>query len=283
VRSTSELEPEYSVFGASGFIGSALVSHLRKKGRRVRAIGREDEDALELRVPLQHAIFAIGVTADFRSRPFDTVDAHVTQINRLLRQGDFLSLTYLSSTRVYEGNASTSEASPVVVKPSEPSALYNISKIAGESICLTCGRPNVRVARLSNVVGPGSDQQSFIDQILQEGLARGTIELRTHPESVKDYIALEDVLNLIELISAEGQDGIYNVASGEQTSHRQVTETIAREAGWSAEFDLSAPRTVFPQIDIARVKNEFGFTPKMFGAYFPSHVRAFLLAAKGQQ
>ncbi len=279
-----DFEPEYSVFGASGFIGSALVSHLRKKGRRVRAIGRRDGDAvLQSREPLRHVIFAIGVTADFRSRPFDTIDAHVTMINRILREGDFLSLTYLSSTRVYQDNATTSEEGPILVTPTSPSAPYNISKIAGESICLNCGRPNVRVARLSNVVGLGAGQQAFVDQLLREGLNRGAIALRSHPDSAKDYIALEDVLRLLELISAQGQETIYNVASGEQTSHREVIEIIVRETGWRADLDLTAPRVDFPQIDTNRIKREFGFVPRAFRAHFPSHVRAFIETAKGQQ
>ena len=275
--------PEYSVFGASGFIGSALVSHLKKRGCRVRAITRDAENpASELRNSLGHAIFAIGVTADFRTRPFDTIDAHVTQINRLLREGDFESLTYLSSTRVYHGSASTTESGSLVVAPASPNDLYNISKIAGESICLTCTRPNVRVARLSNVVGTGAGQQAFVDQLLREGLARGVVAPRDHPDSSKDYIALDDVLRLVELISERGRETIYNVASGEQTSHREVTELIVRETGWRAEFDRTAPRVDFPQIDTNRIRAEFGFVRSAFTTYFPSHVRAFIGAAKGQ-
>lgn len=277
-------DPEYSVFGASGFIGSALVAYLAGKGRRVRAIGREAQDGgLEFRRPLGRAIFAIGVTADFRTRPFDTIEAHVAEINRLLREGEFESLTYLSSTRVYQGSASTAEESPLVVAPAAPGDLYNISKIAGESICLNCGRPNVRVARLSNVVGLGAGQEAFVDQLLREGLATRVVAPRGHPDSAKDYVALEDVLRLVEWIAERGRQTIYNVASGEQTSHRQVTELIAGETGWRPEFDGTAPRVDFPPIDTNRVRAEFGFAPQAFLSYFPSHVRAFIEAAKEYQ
>lgn len=276
-------DPEYSVFGAAGFIGSALVSDLRRKGRRVRAIGRDgDISALSPGPSLGHAIFAIGVTADFRTRPFDTIDAHVAQINALLRHGDFASLTYLSSTRVYQGGASTAESSSLAVAPESPNDLYNISKIAGESICLNCGRPNVRVARLSNVVGLGAGQQAFVDQLLGEGRARGVVAPRDHPESAKDYIALEDVLDLVEWISQRGRETIYNVASGEQTSHREVTELIARETGWRTEFDWTAPRVDFPQIDTNRIRVEFGFAARAFKSFFPPYVRAHVEASKGQ-
>jgi len=274
-------DPEFTVFGASGFIGSALVARLAREGRRVRAIGREAGDVAAIfRRPLGRAVFAIGVTADFRSRPFDTVEAHVAEINRLLRDGEFESLTYLSSTRVYQRSGSTAEDTPLVVAPGSPNDLYNISKIAGESVCLGCGRANVRVARLSNVVGPGAGQQAFVDELLGEGRTRGVVAPRGHPDSAKDYIALDDALGLIEAIAERGRQTLYNVASGEQTSHRRVAELIARETGWRAEFDESAARIDFPPIDTNRIRTEFGFVPTAFEAYFPPRVRAFLEAAE---
>lgn len=262
---------DFTILGASGFLGSALVLHLQKLGRQVRAVRREE--GLALGQPLGHVIYAIGVTADFRGRPFDTMDAHVSQITRLLREGEFSSLTYLSSTRVYEGNDNTCEDSAISVRPASPSALYNISKIAGESICLNSGRANVRVARLSNVVGIGPGQDTFVDQLLREGLAHGGLTLRSHPASAKDYIALDDALGLLVAVTERGKAAIYNIASGEQTSHREVLDIIAAETGWSVAVDETAARTDFPPIDIGRIRREFGFVPVPFRAYFAAHVR----------
>jgi nucleoside-diphosphate-sugar epimerase len=270
--------PGFTVLGASGFLGSALVSHLQKLGRQVRAVRRED--GLALCQPLGHVIYAIGVTADFRVRPFDTMDAHVTQVTRLLREGDFSSLTYLSSTRVYEGNEETSEDAAISVMPTSPSALYNISKIAGESICLNSGRANVRVARLSNVVGVGLGQDSFLDQLLREGLAHGALTLRSHPASAKDYIALDDALGLLVAVTERGKAAIYNIASGEQTSHREVLDVITAETGWSVAVDETAARTDFPPINIGRIREEFGFVPVPFRAYFADHIRHAIEFAK---
>jgi nucleoside-diphosphate-sugar epimerase len=268
----------FTVLGASGFLGSALVSHLQTLGRQVRAVQREE--GLALGQPLGHVIYAIGVTADFRVRPFDTMDAHVAQITQLLREGDFSSLTYLSSTRVYEGNEQTSEDSAISVMPTSPSALYNISKIAGESICLNSGRANVRVARLSNVVGVGPGQDSFLDQLLREGLAHGALTLRSHPASAKDYIALADALGLLVAMTERGKAAIYNIASGEQTSHRDVLDVIAGETGWSVAVDDTAARTDFPPINIGRIRQEFGFVPVPFRAYFAAHVKHAIEFAK---
>ena len=54
-------------------------------------------------------IYAIGVTADFRTRPFETMEAHVSVLCEILRDARLDSLTYLSSTRLYGGAASTGE------------------------------------------------------------------------------------------------------------------------------------------------------------------------------
>jgi hypothetical protein len=83
--------------------------------------------------PLGHVIYCIGLTADFRSRTFDTVEAHVCTLLDVLRRGEFESIVYLSSTRLYAGSDSTSEETSIRISPFD---VYNTSKLAGESLVL---------------------------------------------------------------------------------------------------------------------------------------------------
>src|SRR6476659_903845 len=94
----------FTVLGAGGLIGSRLATSLARAGHEVFAPPRDHELNGE---PLGHVIYAIGVTADFRTRPFDTVAAHVCQLQKVLSEGHFDSLLYLSSTRVYQGHTGT--------------------------------------------------------------------------------------------------------------------------------------------------------------------------------
>ena len=55
---------------------------------------------------LGHAVYCIGLTADFRRRPQATMDAHVGVLGEVLRHGRFDSFLYLSSARLYR-NAKT--------------------------------------------------------------------------------------------------------------------------------------------------------------------------------
>lgn len=254
---------QFTVLGATGVIGQALVSHLRRAGHKVWAPTRHDPDIWNR--PLGHVIYAIGVTADFRSRPLDTVEAHVCQLRKCLQSARFESLLYLSSTRVYAGCPDGSraiESAPLMVSPHQPSDLYNLSKLMGESLCLQAGIPGVRIARLSNVVG-GQDEETenFIPSILREARS-GRVLLRSHPDSAKDYIHINDVVHLLSAISMQGTHTSYNVASGRQLTHEQWLSALSELTRCRVEIQPQAPLLSFPAIDISRIQSEFEFSPQ---------------------
>jgi nucleoside-diphosphate-sugar epimerase len=183
----------WTVLGASGIIGRRLTAHLRSVGHIVDTPGRNDDNLY--RRPLGHVIYAIGLTADFRQRPYDTVNSHVSVLAELLQQGNFESLLYLSSTRVYARAAGGSEDSPLPVLSQDPSDLYNLSKLMGESLCLQDARAGIRVARLSNVVGgDNAESANFLPSLVREARS-GRIVLQTAMDSVKDYIHIDDVVD----------------------------------------------------------------------------------------
>src|SRR5688572_20741048 len=119
-----------TVLGASGFIGGHLVTKLRESGCDVFTPEREADLSGKR---LGHVVYCIGLTADFRSRPLDTVTAHVCRLVEVMRDCDFESLLYLSSTRLYKGDSKIAqEDDPFQVAPLDPDDLYNVSKLMGE-------------------------------------------------------------------------------------------------------------------------------------------------------
>ncbi len=250
----------WTILGSSGTIGSRLVARLRAAGQTVDTPGRGDAGLC--RRPLGHVIYAIGLTADFRRRPYDTVQAHVSVLAELLQQADFASLLYLSSTRVYAHAASGHEDSPLPVLAQDPSDLYNLSKLMGESLCLQDARAGVRVARLSNVVGgEDADSVNFVPSLVREARG-GCIVLQTAPDSSKDYIHIDDVAELLPRIAAGGRERLYNVASGVQTTHAQWTAQLVARTGCAIEVAPAAPSVRFIPIDIERIRKEFDYQPR---------------------
>lgn len=247
-----------TVLGGSGFIGQRLARHLEAEGCKVWVPERDDSTIFEK--PLDHVFYCIGLTADFRSRPFDTVRAHVSLLSEILERAAFDSLLYLSSTRVYGRSENTSEESDLPVLPADPSDLYNISKLMGESLCLASGRNGVRIARLSNVVGSAMGLENMVGHLFAEARA-GKIRLKTHPASAKDYIFIDDAVCMLGRIGMGGCERIYNVASGEQMEHRQWVTALSDFTGCMVQVDENAPLQSFPVIDVKRMKREFGFKP----------------------
>ncbi len=264
-------EKHFTVLGGQGFIGGHLAQTLRGRGHACWVPAKGDPALFE--GELGHVVYAIGLTSDFRSRPLDTVEAHVCVLRRLLAAGRFESLTYLSSTRVYMGAGGTSEDTALKVDPNAGADLYNISKLMGESLCLHCGRPGMKVARLSNVVGPRSGADTFIDQLLAEGLRSGRVEFRTALASAKDYLHVEDATDALTRIALSSHDGIFNVASGQDVSNAEIARLLEREMGWRVSVLPDAPAWPFETIDVSRLRRLYGTQPRPFAAYFPALLR----------
>jgi nucleoside-diphosphate-sugar epimerase len=260
-----------TVLGASGFIGRALVKALLASGHTVYAPGRHERP--DPKTDLGHVFYCIGVTADFRQRPFDTVEAHVSLLTEFLRNYKFESFLYFSSTRIYSGARSTDENSALTVNPSDPSDLYNLSKLAGESICLSSGK-NCRVVRISNVVGFDPHSDNFYAEVIRQALA-GNITLRSLPQSEKDYILLDEVIEIIPKIAFHGKLPIYNVASGVNITHLEWCDALKQLTGCGISWASDSQEHRFSLIDIDRAKREFDFFPQPVLASVPQLVSNF--------
>jgi len=260
-----------TILGAAGFIGGAILASMRHAGEEVFAPLRDDPAIFER--DLGHVIYAIGLTADFRTRPFDTVKAHVSVLADILERASFCSLTYLSSTRVYSGLEAALAHQPLAVEPSNPAHLYNLSKLMGESLCLHCGHPSTRIVRLSNVVGVGPvESNNFIDSLVRDAIA-GRITVHSSPDSSKDYIHLADVVDCLPKITKEGKARIYNLASGTNLTNEEWTKRLQALLDCQVIYRPEAPTNSFPEISITELREEFSFSPRSALEVLPALIK----------
>jgi nucleoside-diphosphate-sugar epimerase len=258
----------FTIFGGAGFIGSNLASHLRARGHDCCVPARND--VLELTVPLGHVVYCIGLTADFRARPFDTVEAHVSLFASLLQRARFESLLYLSSARIYQTASRTDEAAQFVSEPADPSQLYNLTKLTAECLCLSLDRPEIRIARLSNVYGPDFQSENFLASVIRDAVQDGRVRVEAHPDGAKDYVALADVTDMLERIVLEGRHRIYNVASGRNMTNNEIMATLREQTGCSIVWTGAAQPVAAPPISIARLQDEFGYMPRQLSEQLPA-------------
>ncbi len=251
---------KFTILGASGIIGSALFKELKERKCEVYAPTRAELggglEGISGR-DLGHVIYCIGLTADFREFPLETVEAHVVLLTRLIRYGMFDSITYLSSTRIYSGASSTCEGSDIKCSSLSLDSLYNISKLMGESTCLQCAGRG-RVVRLSNVYSSSDiNSKNFLTSVLRDAATKNIVQFNLSPQSAKDYISISDVISLLPDIAVRGEFGIYNLASGTNVTNQQIFDALT-SLGVVCGFSADAETFTFPEIDNRKLAREFG-------------------------
>lgn len=263
----------FTVLGASGFIGTHLVTSLRQLGHDCYTPDRGDPALYDR--DLGHVIYCIGLTADWRERPLDAVKAHVCNLINTLENGGFESFLYLSSTRVYARSSTGHEDGRLQAQPLHLDDLYNLSKMMGESICMSMLRHTVRVVRLSNVFGNDFDSNNFLSSIIKDAIISGKIVLHSSPASEKDYVSIDDVVRILIEIAQNGQQRVYNVASGSNVSSGEIINAIQAETNCRYEKDEQAAVVSFPSIDIDRIKREFGYSPQSLLESIPGLIKTY--------
>ena len=261
---------KYTILGSSGFIGSHVLARASHHGHDVWCPRRDE------RLDTQdagHIIFCVGMTANFRGQPHQTIDAHVTYLQRVLQQTTFESLAYLSSTRVYQhlSTAVADEESSLVIFPREAEDLYAISKILGENLLMQHdGR--VRIARLSNVLGYDVTSENFLFSVIRDCVCHGRLHLKQSLASVKDYVDVGSVADLLLRLGPCGSSVIYNVASGANVSHGQILQRMEELTGVQITIAENAKQHSFPRINIERIQREFNFKSTNFLEQLPALV-----------
>ena len=180
------------------------------------------------------------------------------------------------------------EATPVVegdVVPLDFDSPYQISKIVGEMYALyyhrRTGLPVVR-ARFQNVYGPR--------EVLGAGAWRGTehtiwrnvvptfvwralngMPLQVHGGGAasRDFIFVEDIAEgLLRCAATPGVEGeVFNLASGVETSIRELAETIVELAGTGAEVEDAGARDWDRSLarvgDPSKARTQLGFEARV--------------------
>lgn len=235
------------VTGSSGFLGTAVVSHLVGKGFPVTTFSRSDQPAslrgLTLHVAgdignRQACLTALnGVSsiihlAALVHRPNDSLESfrstNVSGTQMILdcaKTSGVERFVFASSAGVYGPESARAH---VETGQLQPSSRYGISKLEAEEKCLSAaGELQVSIARLSAVIGPGMEgsyarmmraieQRRFIR--IDKGLNERSLIF------VKDAAAL-----LCELASSEiSHPGIFNISSPTAFSVNEIVQSAAR-------------------------------------------------------
>jgi nucleoside-diphosphate-sugar epimerase len=262
---------KYTIIGANGFVGSCLASALGKEGEDYFAPVKEDPAVFTER--LGNVFYCAGLTADFIQRPYDTVEAHVTFLSRLLERAAFDKLIYLSSTRLYDSQSGpiSRESDDLILNPGNPRHLYDLSKALGEDLCLNFSDGRASVARLGSVYDSKDGAPGFLSALMQRLYKEREFILDSESGIVRDYIAVDDVVPaLIKMAALPGKQ-LINVASGENISNQEIAD-ILNIAGCKISFTRQTPKETRPLCEIKKL-NGLGIFPISALAYLQKFMK----------
>jgi nucleoside-diphosphate-sugar epimerase len=246
---------KFTVLGASGFLGSHIVNYLQKNNFNYDAPDIRKENITS--TSLGHVIYSIG-TVDF-SDPSKNVETHTCILNDILQNNNFDSLLYISTGRIYYNSKSTTEESDILVSSTDKNRIYNLSKLTGESLCLSSENKNIKIIRPSNITGIKTPTSLFIPSIINDAIKKHRISLQSSLDTQRDYLAVNDFVKILPEIILNGKHRIYNVAHGTNTKTKEIVDEITKNIDCEVHVALNAPDHSFPSIDISRIQNEFNF------------------------
>ena len=251
------------VTGAAGFIGSQLAYRLWKEGNKVTLVDNfsygsndnlmfedynfcdeiyrkdiRDLDFMEQlfaekRFDIVYHIAGITPLPDCQNMPVDAVDVNVRGtviLLDLVRRYGVKKMIFASTSAVYENNKDFPSVEGNVEKPS---LLYPSTKYAAEQFCKAFsdayGIPVVCL-RFANVYGPHIDclrtQPPVMGYIIRELFYGRVPVLHSTGEQERDFIYVDDLIDLAVLVSkAEGSDTV-NVSTGVTVSINEIAAMI---------------------------------------------------------
>jgi UDP-glucose 4-epimerase len=240
------------VTGASGFIGTALVRHLRAGGWDVVAVDRKpfpdaDQPARLVDVALEGAlngllddrtvVFHMAASADVAAsvanprHDFENTFRGVFEVLEAARQAGS-RVVFPSTASIFDPSNPLPLQERAFPRPISP---YAAGKLGGEAYCHAYHRSygvDVRIARLFSVYGIGMFRFAIHDIVRKIQLNREELTILGDGTQVRDYLFIDDAVRGLTLVATAGASGEeYNVASGEPVRLMDLARLIAELMG----------------------------------------------------
>lgn len=238
------------VIAAAGFVGRAVVGALSRRGRGVVTAARHGADVAcdvtdaaqvdaAIRTVAPAAVVACcGAPHDGTAADLYAVHALGTLhlLESVRRHAAAAPVVLIGSAAEY-GPAAPHELPVREDHPCRPAGVYGCSKLAQLELARLARDAwglRVRTARLFNAVGPGMPPRYFFPALAARLRGRepgGTFPLRDG-DSTRDFVHVDDVGEAVALLAdAAAPDGVFNVATGSETSVREAAAHLGRLAG----------------------------------------------------
>ena len=275
------------ITGADGFIGAALTRRFPEACTPVVGVQSAGRDpcghnaiCIDLRTPgaldsvlePDSTVFHLAGSASVPASVADPVHdlGHTFQttfevLESVRRAG--ARMIFASTASVYDTSNPLPFREHSLVRPSSP---YGAAKLSGENYCIAYHRSyglDTRIARITNVYGPGMSRSVIRDVIEKIGKNQEEITIRGDGNQIRDFLYIEDAVDALLCIAANGKPGNeYNVGAGEPIRILDLIHQIAAAMGCPSIRIKMTPASSGElerfYVEVAKLKS-IGFAPKV--------------------
>lgn len=265
------------VTGATGFVGPYLLRELliRKAHIKVLTMNKSailpdlidkittvdgnitDLGSLENVMENVDTVFHLAAISNVKyaiENPKKTFETNATGTLNLLeiaRKYEVSKFVYVSSSHVYGVPQYLPMDEKHPINPHEP---YAASKAAAEMLVniysLNYGF-ETSIIRPFNMYGPGQSEDFIIPSIISQALRKNVVELGNLTPT-RDFLYITDAARGM-LAVAEHGNGVYNIGSGNETSMKDLVETIIKIIDPSKRYISVENRKRSNAVDIPRM------------------------------
>lgn len=284
------------ILGGTGFLGKSLTKNLIQNGHDVTVYGRNEhsleliktiypqcrivkgdivnESVENLMVGVDCVFYLISATnpsnldllVDFNSNVIPAIKV----IELCAKKG--IRLIFFSSGGTVYGNVDKADVPIREICETNPISAYGISKLIVEKIIrFYDNKYNFRytILRISNPYGPGqlaNKGQGVIAVFLQKFMEGEKIEIWGDGSNVRDYIYIDDLMDLCMKILDKDIRGVVNVGSGSGTSLNQILKIISDITRENITVNYIKRRSQDVDVnilDITKIRNIIDWRPKV--------------------
>jgi UDP-glucose 4-epimerase len=126
---------------------------------------------------------------------------------------------------------------------------------------------NCIILRFFNIYGIGqtSEYSGVITKFLERIRLEKSLEIFGDGQQTRDFIAIEDIVNLICNTISNGKSGTYNIATGKSITIKNLAKQMILLSGKKLEIKFAPSKKgeiKYSQADISLAKKELGYSPK---------------------
>jgi nucleoside-diphosphate-sugar epimerase len=266
----AQKQPHAIVTGAGGFIGSHLVTFLKKKGYKVTGVDIKKPEF----VPSSADAFVLQDLTDWRGAKkilrdanelymlaadmggvgyINTVNAAIVRHNTLINSNSLqaaventISKVFFASSACVYPEQKQDKLNIKALKesdalPAQPDTPYGWEKLYAEQSCLSYAKDydiEVRIARFHNIFGPfgtfdGGREKSpaAICRKIAQAVDKGTVSIWGDGKQQRSYCYIDDCLEGIWKLMNSSHSRPINIGSDRMVSINKLVEVVAKVAG----------------------------------------------------